>query len=294
MILRLGPIPQLANRGPGSAWEIFRATQDKPSNLHACVSQPSHADLAGQIARALLPSTFGHLPDEVIETIGRHDSGWAAADLRALELPNQAAPDPTGSDASASGPAPLVSFLAFPVSGSVDAWRSGVRAAEARSVLAGILTSRHFCLLAPPGDIQHQRFQEEETRRRRLAELACAVAPSDLDRYEATLGFCDLLSLLLCSGSRDLALLPLAHPANPSSAGAAHVKLDLPGTPPAQQPPHESGTVESPAAQSPAAHFQAVRFNIPVIRPGTNISTGSWRRSEAGELTHETLHWKFT
>ena len=85
---------------------------------------------------------------------------------------------------------------------------------ERHSLLAGVLTSRHFCLLAPQDNSVHHQFWQEETERRELIETGCFEF-SDLDRFTAALGFCDLLSLLLCSGVEQRAMVPLAHPANP-------------------------------------------------------------------------------
>lgn len=182
-----------------SAWEVFRATQESLAEAIGLVSQPAHAALAGRIAAALQATAFGELPAEVVEIIGRHDIGWAEADLAGLESADRVPP---------------ISFLAYPVPGAVDAWRRSIRAAERRSPLTGILTSRHFCLLASPDDPLHVVFEDEESKRRELNEGACSVPGSDLDRFERALGFCDLLSLCLCSGSREAVRLSLAHPAD--------------------------------------------------------------------------------
>ena len=54
-----------------------------------------------------------------------------------------------------------------------EAWRKSIREAEARSALAGILTSRHFCLLAPrDSDPHHAAFAERESARRTPHEAA--------------------------------------------------------------------------------------------------------------------------
>jgi hypothetical protein len=54
--------------------------------------------------------------------------------------------------------------------------------------------------------------------RRKKIERALPHSPRDLDRWVAAFGFCDLLSLYLCSGSRSAVTLPLAHPEDAANA----------------------------------------------------------------------------
>ena len=94
--------------------------------------------------------------------------------------------------------------------------------------LAGILTSRHFCLLAPrESDPYHAAFMEQENQRRAPQEAASSTLRTDLDRYTAALGFCDLLSLYLCSGITGAVRIPLAHPADPASQHATSMTVFL-------------------------------------------------------------------
>jgi hypothetical protein len=165
------------------------------------VSQPSHAALAGQLSGFLDQSAFGPIPQEVIAIIGRHDLGWREADETALKRADHTPPK---------------SFLAVDPEDAVQAWRASIRFAERPSLLARILTSRHFCLLAPQNDSVHYQFWQEETERRELLEQSCPES-ADLSRFTAALGFCDLLSLFLCSGVEQSATIPLAHPADPGS-----------------------------------------------------------------------------
>jgi hypothetical protein len=48
--------------------------------------------------------------------------------------------------------------------------------------------------------------------------LRFILKTKNLDRWIAALGFCDLLSLYLCSGSQSAVTLPLAHPENDANA----------------------------------------------------------------------------
>ena len=188
----------------------------------------------------------------MVEIIGRHDIGWAEADLAGLESADRVPP---------------ISFLAYPVPGAVDAWRRSIRAAERRSPLAGILTSRHFCLLASPDDPLHVGFKDEESKRRELNEGACSVPGPDLDRFERALGFCDLLSLCLCSGSREAVRLSLSHPADPSSADAVQVAVSVSG--------------------------ETVRCDPAVFEARTEVHVNSWKRGGDGRLVSERIGWTF-
>jgi Protein of unknown function (DUF3891) len=196
-----------------NAWQAFARTQQTGDNIIGCITQPAHAALAARLAAALNPGTFGALPPEAIDTIGHHDAGWAGSDLAALESSSEIQPQ---------------SFLTYSSEGAVHAWRKSIREAEARSLLASILTSRHFCLLAPrDSDPQHDAFVDEENQRRTPQEAASSHSSEDLDRFTAALGFCDLLSLCLCSGFKGTVQMRLAHSADPASQDARKVTVSL-------------------------------------------------------------------
>jgi hypothetical protein len=166
------------------------------------VSHPTHANLAGQIAAGLAESLFGELPDAVVDIISKHDVGWAEVDLIALEHAAGKRPD---------------SFLRITPSCAIAAWHRSIAAAEKVSPLAAHLTRKHFYLLAPRDhDRAHQDFIEEQGNC--LAAGDGSTYPvADLERFVAALGFCDLLSLHLCSGSGRSVRIPLAHPADPTA-----------------------------------------------------------------------------
>jgi hypothetical protein len=218
MILRIGHATATAPLAGQDAWQAFAKIQQPPplstpGTLAGCITQPAHAALAARLAAALDPSAFGALPPEVIDAIGRHDAGWAEPDLAALECVGEKQPH---------------SFLAYSTEAAVDAWRRSIREAEVRSALAGLLTSRHFCLLAPrDNDPYHAAFVEQETQRRAPQEATSSTLRTDLDRYTAALGFCDLLSLYLCSGLTGVVRIPLAHPADPAAHHATSAAVFL-------------------------------------------------------------------
>jgi hypothetical protein len=155
------------------------------------------------LAVNLTSETFGALPAEVIDAISRHDTGWAMSDLDALEHVAERRPE---------------SFIESEAQAAVSAWTRSINEARKQSVLADILTSRHFCLLTPrDGNAAHQEFVRSESGRREEIESRTNFTAKELDRYTAALGFCDLLSLCLCSGLTGTYHLPLAHPSDPAS-----------------------------------------------------------------------------
>ena len=230
-----------------SGWDGFAQSQKIGARASAYVSQPAHARLAGPLAASLLPQAFGHLPEEVIEAIQQHDTGWSAPDLRALEM--------------AAGDAPA-SFLDVPSPRATAAWRRSIREAEQRSSLQAVLISRHFCLLSPhDGDPAHELFTREEIERREPMERACGIQERELDRYTAALGFCDMVSLLMCSGIAGDFEIPVAHPAHPQARDAPRTICKLrPG---------------------------AVGFRRPMLTAGVTLSVGIWTRGPSGSIGND-------
>jgi hypothetical protein len=251
MILRIGH-PSATETATGQdAWPAFARTQQHAHDFAACISQPAHAALAAQLATALNPAIFGALPPEVIDAVGRHDAGWAEPDLAALEHVVEQQPQ---------------SFVAVPPKHVVTAWRRSIRQAEAHSPLAGILISRHFCLLAPRDhDPHHAAFVEQENQRRAPLEAASSVSRDDLNRFTAALGFCDLLSLCLCSGLRGSVQIPLAHPADPASQHAPKVTVSLAG--------------------------ETLRFDQPTMSPGLVLHADGWIPFAPDVLATRRFHW---
>ncbi len=255
MILRIGCASATQASGQ-DAWHALAKTQQPGIHSIACITQPAHAALAARLAAALNPGIFGPLPPEVIDTIGRHDSGWAEFDLAALECATEEQPQ---------------SFVTYPSEASVHAWRESVREAEARSPLAGILTSRHFCLLAPrDSDPHHDAFVEEETRRRTPQEQVSPHSSGDLARFTAALGFCDLLSLCICSGLTGTVQMRLAHAADPASRHAPSVTVSI-----------------ADATNSD----QTLCFNQPTMISGTAVYADGWLLSTANTLANHRWRW---
>lgn len=250
MIRRISRARQLASAAPG--WKSFAESQEMTEQVFGYVSQPSHARLSSKIAAALIPEMFGQLPAEVLQAVEQHDTGWSMKDLAALE------------SASTNEPA---SFVSVPAARATEAWRQSIRAAEQRSSLQTVLTSRHFCLLAPAdGDSSHAAFVQEENRRRLAIEASSGVDETDLGRYTAALGFCDLVSLLMCSGMSGNFELPLAHPAHPEACNAAHVVCRL--------------------------DSREISFDRPVLIPRSTFSLDIWTRRGPGSIANDRCEWR--
>jgi hypothetical protein len=133
--------------------------------------------------------------------------------------------------------------------------------------LRGVITSRHFCALAPD-DSAHHAFIEDETRRREQVERTLGIPAADLDRWTDVIGFCDLVSLYLCSGTTEPVELPLAHPALPKSREAPKVSLEWTNGHP--------------------------RFSSPLVNSGADFSiTARKRLSPNSLLEPHTLAWTF-
>jgi hypothetical protein len=201
MILRQFEQPDSRQAGaPEPAFQIFLRVQKQVSQPYLPILQPAHSQLAGQLAAALLPDIFGLLPSEVIEAIRQHDYGWISSDLHQLEN---------------AGPARLRPFPDMGSEETITTWINSIRLAQTASPLIGVLVSRHFSLLSSDDEsTAHRQFRQQEEAWREPMECSLQYPSADLDRWTAAVGFCDLLSLYLCSGAKHAAEFPLCHPAD--------------------------------------------------------------------------------
>lgn len=233
------------------AFRVFLELQKRPGAPAAVILQPDHSKLAGEIAKALRPEVFGDLPEPVMRAVAEHDFGWRASDEAQLAAIRQHPPRPF----------PLLSAAE-----SLPAWRESVRRAERESPLEGVVVSRHFCALAAQ-DPPHRPFADEENPRREAIEKSLGVAPADLDRFTGAIGFCDLVSLYLCSGAREPAEFPLGHPALPQSRNARKVFLEWSG----EQP----------------------RFSSPLLAEGATVLLRAIHPDAGGAPSPFTIEWRF-
>jgi Protein of unknown function (DUF3891) len=203
-----------------SAWQRVEETQTHVQLPCLLVPQPAHAVLAGELAEALLQESFGELPPEIKQAILMHDTGWAMIDAAQIQRLRSDSPQKT-----------LSTPVAFPCNSpqeTVEAWTASIDSVEPLSAAGGLgalIVSRHFTLLAKPELGEHKRFIAAERTRQHALEAKGLGTASDLQRWTAALGFCDLVSLYLLTGLRSQTEFRLAHPASPPAESAARIKL---------------------------------------------------------------------
>lgn len=207
--------------GPSSAWGRVEAAQRSARLPCLLVPQPAHAVLAGEIADALLPASFGALPPEIVRAIQMHDTGWAASDAQQIQRLRSGGPQ--------AGKAVPISFVAIPPGEAVEAWTTSIDTIEGWSKIGAIIVSRHFSLLVEHDQAHHQRFLQSERLRQRKLESSSMAKSEDLERWAAALGFCDLVSLYLASGLSRQVEFPLAHPSSPQAQTAPRVSMQMEG-----------------------------------------------------------------
>jgi Protein of unknown function (DUF3891) len=194
---------------PRSAWELFDESQKNVRAPYAIVFQAEHSRIAGQFAATLCEQAFGELEPEVIQAIAEHDFGWNDSDRRQVDGLGERSPRP---------------FPALSAEETLPSWWSSVAHARSVSPLVEVLVSRHFSLLGA-GDAGRAEFVRSETERRKSIEAELPYGAPDLDRWTDAMGFCDIVSLYLCSGCREPVKVPLAHPSRPAAAGAPMVTV---------------------------------------------------------------------
>jgi hypothetical protein len=251
MILRTALSSTYKGNSAAEPWAKFIESQSTSIPVVGYISQPAHAALSGKLAAALNGRLFGQVPEQVIAAIGSHDAGWAQPDLAALE------------DAERIFP---LSFISTPAAISVRAWRRSITEAQSGLSLSTFVIQSHFCLLAPrDGDVEHERFRRQETERLQLMTLEFAHSAADRKRFVDLLGFCDLLSLHLCSGWPSEVQMPLAHPADPSAKDAEQITVSI-----------ERNTL----------HLDKVAVAL-----GTRIFADGWARTDSGVLHSRRYEW---
>jgi len=233
-------------------WPAFFETQLDSDPPYGIVLQADHGTLAGDLSARLHPDVFGPLTAEVIQAIAGHDAGWRSGDEAQLAAIADQPPKPF----------PLLSG-----GESTPYWIESIRLAERISPLSGVIVSRHFCALAQQ-DPSRRSFLEEEAPRRERVERSLGIAREDLDRWTAAIGFCDILSLYLCSGATDAVEIPVAHPALAESREARRVVLTWTSARP--------------------------RFSSPVISNGAAVSLRIQERCDRSpKLRPQVISWRF-
>jgi len=203
------------NNGAASPWERIQEAQLEPELPCLLVPQPAHAVLAGDLADALLTKPFGALPPEIKQAILMHDTGWAMADAAQIQHLRS-------NTARAAQP---ISFVANSPQESAEAWTTSINSVERLCAPAGLIVSRHFTLLARQPE--HRGFITAERNRQRRLEAQCRAPVSEVARWVAALGFCDLISLYLLCGFQEDAEFPLAHPSSAEARSAPRAALKV-------------------------------------------------------------------
>ncbi len=178
------------------AYQAFLKTQRSLHARYGLLFQSEHSRLAGSLAGALLPGVFGELNADVIAAIAHHDYGWDTSDQKQFDHLSENDP---------------LSFTAVSASETLPSWISSIAHGRELGPLPAVLISRHCCLLGT-GSEAHAGFVAAETIRRLEIERTLVCSAEQLRCWTAALGFCDLLSLYLCSGSKSPVTLPLCHP----------------------------------------------------------------------------------
>lgn len=194
---------------PGSyveVWQAVAATQDGHTARDWFVTQPDHARLSGQMAAALRDDAFMRIPADIVEAIGSHDEGWTDFD-GTVDMPR--APM-RGDDGQA------LSFFHHAPSTFLRAWEGSIAHAERISPLASLVVGMHFLVLGqrrrkmlpeePEAPLMESFIADESARQKSVG-----VDRALVDDLLRALQFCDVLSLLVCSGSEAAVEFPFEY-----------------------------------------------------------------------------------
>ena len=183
--------PQSAKSVP--IWEAVEKAQKQSADSYWLVTQPAHAALAGELAVALRDARFGPIDATISRSIALHDSGWSMNDAEQIQLLR-------------SNPEQRPrSFLEASSSESLRAWTGSIETAEKFAPIGGYLVSRHFERLSKrdkESDGKAKAFRARENQRQERLRTRLTQDAKALERLVDALQFCDVLSLYLCSGSR--------------------------------------------------------------------------------------------
>lgn len=174
------------------AWDAIFPTQKQRASEYWLVTQPDHAALSGDIARALGLPLIPNLSPEVVAAIAAHDDGWAPFDANIAVVNGK----------------PL-SFVDFGPPDFLRAWGASIQRAEAIAAIGGAIVSEHFRRLAqsrlewgidgPENRALLINFVDDE--RARQEWLLGSQSRQEFEFLTDVLQFCDVLSLYLCCGA---------------------------------------------------------------------------------------------
>lgn len=158
------------------------------------IGQPSHAWLAGQLARGWGNDEFGVIEphQDVCLAADQHDLGWLAVDLEPIFDPDSGLPRP---------------FMNMPLDVHLELWTRGPREMATQSSYAALLVSMHGWRLYERRDLSTASAEDAEAIRAFLSEqrayqeeLITRLGPdsAQLERNSLLLWTFDYLSLALC------------------------------------------------------------------------------------------------
>lgn len=266
MILRSVDQPRDKEAETDSAWSLVEQSQLHAEPPLLLIPQPAHAVLAGELADALLPAAFGDLPANIRQAIRMHDTGWGLLDAEQIQRLRSFGV-PQGKGDHSSGSAKPVSFLSLPPADILAAWTASIDAMEKIAPECACIVSSHFSLLATAQGRLHAAFRlQEESRRAGLIKRA-RLDSANLDRWTDALGFCDLLSLYMCTGVTASARISRVHPAR--KATTPPLRIDITG--------------------------EALRLGEPFITPGSTFHIhGLLHPFPASGSAAQSLSWSFS
>ncbi|HLJ87152.1 MAG TPA: DUF3891 family protein [Candidatus Angelobacter sp.] len=205
MILRPIDPPSASSEAVVPAWPILERIQRQHYESCWLVTQPSHAALAGELAAKMeLP----HVPKpdaKLLQAIALHDAGWGPFDAEIIQH--------CRSDRSFR-PA---SFLETPLAHFLNAWKRSIETAQSVSAAGGYIVSRHFHRLGEhrvatsidqgPDKREIESFVQAESSRQKKLAAKQQLSLQELELLTDLLQLCDLLSLYVCIGPKDKALI---------------------------------------------------------------------------------------
>ena len=181
------------------AWNAVEQSQTAKAGAWWLIAQPDHAGLSGAIAVHFAAAGFPAVDPQTAHAVAMHDAGWNLFESDWRQPPRL---HPDGRP---------VSFFEIEPQDFLRAWTASIDRAQEDSPGGAYMVSQHFSGLGEfrlqrvqdPPDVQQQVRAFLADERKRQVELKRSKSDvSSWDTLLPLLQFCDLLSLYLCSGSR--------------------------------------------------------------------------------------------
>lgn len=179
-------------------WAAIECRQRAQAATWWLITQPNHAILSGDIARHFSREFFPFVDPQIVSAIAMHDAGWTLFEHDIHQKPR----------VHADG-RPVAFFEIEPQS-FLRAWTASIDRVQEDTPAGAYMVSQHFDWLgryrlekaADPDEVKQQLrdflLQEQDRRK----ELVKQNHRAHWDGLLPVLQFCDLLSLYLCSGTR--------------------------------------------------------------------------------------------